>query len=59
MNLVPKGQPMPQTVESYKELAQRDLELIEDQREEINKLKCKVNDLSQKLQAKRAWLDEN
>ena len=41
---------MPQTVEAYKELAQRDLELIEDQREEINKLKCKVNNLSQKIQ---------
>ena len=49
MNNVPKGQPIPQTVEAYKNLAQRDLELIEEQREEINKLKCKVNDLQQKL----------
>ena len=40
---------MPQTVEAYKALAKRDLELIEEQREEINKLKCKVNDLQQKL----------
>ena len=53
MNNVPRGQPMPQTIEAYKDLAQRDLELIEEQREEINKLKCKVNDLQQKLKAKK------
>ena len=39
---------MPQTIEAYKDLAQRDLELIESQRDEINKLKCKVNTLTQK-----------
>lgn len=49
MNQIPKGEPMPQTIEAYKKLAQRDLELIEDQRDEINKLKCKVNDLSQRV----------
>ncbi len=30
--------PMPQTIEAYKELAQRDLEIIEDQAEEIKQL---------------------
>ena len=45
---MPRKEPMQQTVEAYKELAQRDLELIEDQRDLINKLRCKVNDLSQK-----------
>lgn len=37
------------TVEFYKALAQRDLELIESQRDEIAKLKKKVNQLQQKL----------
>ena len=40
---------MPDTIDAYKALAQRDLELIESQRDEINKLKCKVNDLQQRL----------
>lgn len=40
---------MPKTVESYKELAQRDLEIIEAQRDEIAKLKGTVNNLRQKL----------
>ena len=40
-------QVMPQTVEAYNKLAQRDLELIEEQREEINKLKQRVNKLEQ------------
>ena len=40
-------QVMPQTVEAYKKLAQRDLELIEEQREEISKLKQRVNKLEQ------------
>ena len=42
-------QVMPQTIEAYKDLAQRDLELIEEQREEISKLKQRVNKLEQKL----------
>jgi len=41
--------PIPQTVEGYKELAQRDLVLIEDQRDEIGRLKAKINQLQQKL----------
>lgn len=41
--------PMPQTVEGYKELAQRDLVLIEKQRDEIGRLKAKINQLQQKL----------
>jgi cell division protein FtsB len=40
---------MPQTVEAYKKLAQRDLELIEAQRDEIAKLKAKNNKLEQAL----------
>lgn len=42
-------QVMPQTIEAYKQLAQRDLELIEEQREEISKLKQQVNKLEQKV----------
>jgi len=41
--------PIPQTVEGYKELAQRDLALIEKQRDEIERLKAKINQLQQKL----------
>ena len=48
MKGIPRGQPMPQTIEAYKDLAQRDLELIEAQRDEIARLKCKVNTLSQR-----------
>ncbi len=42
-------EPMPQTVEAYKDLAQRDLQLIMEQRSEISKLKREINDLRQKL----------
>ena len=42
-------QPMPQTIEAYKALAQRDLELIEEQQLEISKLKVANNQLRQKL----------
>jgi len=41
--------PIPQTVEGYRELAQRDLVLIEWQRDEIGRLKAKINQLQQKL----------
>ena len=40
---------MPQTVEAYKKLAQRDLELIESQEELINNLTCKLNQRDQKI----------
>ena len=40
--------PMPQTVEAYKALAQRDLELIMDQKAYISKLKAVINKLDQK-----------
>ena len=46
-SLIPKGAPMPQTISAYKKLAVRDLELIESQRDEIGRLKCKVNSLQQ------------
>ena len=54
LGTIPKGEPMPQTVQAFRHLAQRDLELIEEQREEIAKLKCKVNNLTQKLKIGRA-----
>lgn len=41
--------PIPQTVEGYRELAQRDLILIEWQRDEIGRLNSKINQLKQKL----------
>ena len=44
---------MAQTIEAYKKLAARDLELIESQRDEISRLKCVENDLRQKLKARR------
>ena len=53
MKGIPKGKAMPNTIESYKDLAQRDLELIEEQRSEISKLKCKLNNLQQKLKKRR------
>ena len=42
--------PMPQTIEEYKKLAQRDLELIEEQRETIAKQAQTINDLRQRLE---------
>ena len=41
------AEPMPQTVEAYQRLAQRDLELIMEQREEIGRLKARINKLEQ------------
>jgi len=46
---IPKGQPMPQTREYWIQLAARDQELILELKDEISKLKCKVNQLQQKL----------
>jgi hypothetical protein len=40
---------MPKTVESYKKLAQGDLELIEAQAAEIANLTCKLNKRDQKI----------
>ena len=49
-----KGERMPMTEEHFtKVIAMRD-ELIDDQREEISKLKMKVNKLQQKLNKKPA-----
>ena len=42
---------IPDTVEAYKKLAQRDLELIMEQREVINNQSQKINQLRQKLKA--------
>ena len=42
-------EPMPQTVEAYKSLAMRDLELIMWQKAEIISMKRKLNDLQQKI----------
>lgn len=41
--------PMPQTIEAYKVLAQRDLELIEEQQREIGRLKGELNERKQQL----------
>ncbi len=47
-----QSQPMPQTIEAYKRLAQRDLDLIMEMRSEIGKLKAKVNKLESRLAKK-------
>jgi len=41
--------PMPQTIEAYQRLAQRDLDLIMEMRKEIGQLKARNNKLEQKL----------
>lgn len=46
-------QVMPQTIEAYKALAQRDLELIMEMKDEISNLKQKVNKLEQQLKSKK------
>ncbi len=43
-----KGEPMPQTLEYYRAMAQRDLELIMEQKEEISRLKQRINKLEQR-----------
>jgi len=43
-----KGLPMPRTVEHYQANAIRDQELILEQRDEIGRLKMKINRLQQK-----------
>lgn len=48
-------QVMPQTIEAYKELAQRDLDLIMEMKEEISKLKMENNKLRQKLTKHRKY----
>jgi len=45
----PKGQPMPQTVEYYEKLAIADLNLIMQQKEKIERLTQKNNQLRQKI----------
>lgn len=47
------AEPMPQTVEAYKALAQRDLELIMEMKAEISKLKERNNRLHQKNRSLR------
>ncbi len=42
-----KGEPMPKTIQHYQANAERDQELILEQKEEISKLKQKVNKLGQ------------
>lgn len=48
-----KGEKCPQTIETLQAAWDRDQELIEDQRKEISKLKEKINQLQQKLAARR------
>lgn len=54
-----KREPMPRTVEHYQALAQRDLELIEEQRAEIGRLKGKINSLEQKVDKYRRLYTQN
>jgi len=44
------AEPMPQTVEAYKKLAQRDLDLIIEMKDEISKLKQKANSYEQLIE---------
>lgn len=44
----PKGEPMPRTVEYYQANAIRDQELIMGQKDEISRLKMRINKLEQK-----------
>ena len=43
-----KGLPMPKTPEYYRAMAQRDLELIMEQKAEISRLKQRINKLEQR-----------
>ena len=43
-----RGEPMPRTVEYYQANAIRDQELIMEQKDEISRLKMKVNKLEQR-----------
>ena len=43
-----RGLPMPKPPEYYRALAQRDLELIMDQKAEIDRLKQRINKLEQR-----------
>ena len=47
-------EPMPQTIDGYKKLAQSDLELIEEQQKEIGQLKATINKLVQSKTRKDA-----
>ena len=42
-------EPMPQTIKAFIDLAQRDLELIEEQQREIGQLKAELNEKNQQL----------
>ena len=48
-----KDQPMPQSREYWVKMAAMDQELILEQAAEINRLKCTVNDLRQKLESRK------
>ena len=43
-----KGEPMPQTLEYLRALSARDLELIMEQKDEISRLKQRINKLEQR-----------
>lgn len=51
------AEPMPQTVEAYKALAQRDLELIMEMKAEIDKLEYEVSALNKTVAKLRFRLD--
>lgn len=48
-SVIPKGERIPQTVESLQAIMSRDAEIIVEQAREISALKAKVNQLRQKL----------
>jgi len=53
-NHLAKDEPMPKTEEYYKKVLAMDDELIHEQKEEIARLKKKINQLQMKLDAKKA-----
>ena len=56
---IPKGEGLPDTKEGWETRAQMDLELIMEQREEINKLKIKDNQQVQKITHLQACLEKS
>jgi len=51
--MTPRGEPMPQTIEEWKHLVDLDEKVMLRDKETISMLKMKVNNLEQKLKAKK------
>ena len=54
--LTPRGEPMPQTIEEWKHLVDLDEKVMLKDKEIISKLKMRVNDLEQKLDARKDYV---